>query len=91
MHQDVLSKNLIFPHSTRISSELKSLLSTLIILDDLLCKNPINRLGNKKGILDIINHPWCRKIRLADVINLKITPPIKPDPFQMNFEKFDSN
>jgi len=41
----------------------------MIIKDDLLCKNPGIRLGSKNGILDIVNHPWCRKIKLTDVIN----------------------
>lgn len=53
----------------KISSELKSLLSNFSKLDDLLCKNPAERLGSKNGILDIVNHNWCKKIKLSDIIN----------------------
>jgi len=70
----------------RISSDLKQLLSIRIIPGDLLCKNPVERLGTKNGILDIVNHPWCKKIRLADVVNNKLKPPITPNPFVMYFE-----
>ncbi len=54
-----------------------------------MCKNPEERLGSKNGILDIVNHPWCRKIKLSDVIYQRIPAPIKPNPYVMYFEKFD--
>ena len=35
---------------------------------ELLCKDPKLRLGNKNGIADILNHPWCKKIKITDII-----------------------
>lgn len=34
----------------------------------MLCKSSKNRLGSKNGIADIINHSWCKKIKLTDVM-----------------------
>jgi len=90
MFQDIMQKSINFPPQVRISAELKSLLCSPLNSDDLLCKDPYARLGCNNGILDIVNHPWCRKIRLTDVINNKIKLPIMPDPFQIYFEQFDA-
>lgn len=63
MFSDIMTKPLTFPNQIKISLELKSLLS------ELLNKNPKNRLGFKNGILDVVNHAWCKKIKLTDVIH----------------------
>ena len=55
----------------------------------MLCKNPQTRLGFKNGILDIVNTPWCKKVKLSDVMHKTITPSLKPNPFVMYFEQFD--
>lgn len=34
----------------------------------MLCKTPNNRLGNINGISDIINHSWCKKINLIEIM-----------------------
>ena len=51
----------------------------------------MERLGSKNGILDILNHPWCKKIKLSDVMNKKIPPFIQPDCYTMHFEEFDDD
>lgn len=94
MFKDILDKQLIFPNQIKISAELKSLLCTLlnpylILLADLLCKNPNKRLGHRNGILDIVNDPWCKKLKLSDVMHRTIEPTIRPNPFVMYFEQFD--
>ena len=33
------------------------------------------------------NHPWCRKGNVAGVVNRKVTPPFKPDPFELYFDE----
>ena len=80
MFQDICTKQLQFPSQIKISIELKSLLS------ELLCKNPNNRLGSKNGVLDILNHSWCKKVSLTDIIHQRIVPAIKTNPFVMYFE-----
>lgn len=60
----------------------------MFYLGELLVKNPKHRLGNSNGILDILNHTWCRKMKISDVITHKIKPKICPDPFKLHFEKF---
>ena len=58
----------------------------IFIADELLCKDPNNRLGNLSGVMDVVNHPWCKKIKLSDVMNRNIEPASKPNPFIMYFE-----
>jgi hypothetical protein len=40
----------------------------------MLIKDPELRLGAKNGMLDVLNHPWCKKIKLIDVMNKKVKP-----------------
>ena len=40
-------------------------------------------------MIDIVNHPWCKKIKLSDVMHRNVSPALKPNPFVMYFEKFD--
>ena len=39
------------------------------MLDELLCKDPNKRLGSMNGILDIVHHPWCKKLKLSDIMH----------------------
>lgn len=60
-------------------------------IEQLLCKDPNNRLGSIKGVLDVVNHPWCKRIKLADVMHRNVEPALKPNPFIMYFEQFDNS
>jgi hypothetical protein len=40
-------------------------------------------------VLDVVNHPWCKRIKLADVMHRNVKPALKPNPFIMYFEQFD--
>jgi len=35
----------------------------------MLNKNPKTRLGSANGLVDIINHSWCKKIKLSEVMH----------------------
>ena len=59
------------------------------IKGELLCKNPLNRLGSINGISDVLNHPWCKKININEVMNKNIKPFLVPNPYVMYFEEFD--
>ena len=91
MFQDILKKQLQFPQQIKISPELKQLLSKTLTPGDLLCKDPNRRLGTMNGILDIVNHSWCKKLKLSDVMHRVVEPSLKPNPFVMHFEQFDAN
>jgi hypothetical protein len=44
-------------------------------------------LGVNGGIVEIIKHPWFKKINLEELYNKKIKPPIKPDILSFNFDE----
>lgn len=54
-----------------MSKELKNLITKLI------CKEPEKRLGSKKGIQEIIQHPWFKGIDFQAIRERKNTPPIQ--------------
>lgn len=39
------------------------------------------------GTKEILSHPWCRKISLADIIYKRIDPPVKIDVMGFNFDE----
>ena len=82
MFFDILNKALYFPSDVRISLELKSLLT------ELLKKSPHSRLGCSNGMLEVFNHPWCKKTKLIDVMHKNLKPAISPNSFKMYFEEF---
>ena len=63
------------------SEDLKSLLTGL------LTKHPMSRLGMKNGTKEILKHPWFKKIKIDDIVNKKIEPPIKPNIMSFNFDE----
>lgn len=77
-----MNKPLSFPNELSISPELKSLLT------ELLKKQPKQRLGYTNGMLEVFNHPWCKKVKLIDIMHKNLKPAIKPNPFKMYFEEF---
>ena len=47
----------------------------------------MNRLGINNGIKEILKHPWFKKIKIDDIVNKKIEPPIKSDIMSFNFDE----
>jgi hypothetical protein len=52
----------------------------------LLIKNPSKRLGNKRGIEEIKNHPWCKDIDWNKFLKKEISPPFLPSIRTSNFD-----
>lgn len=80
IYESILSEDLTFPENIKLSSELKDLLQRLLE------KHPMNRMGVRSGIKEIFLHPWFKKINMKDLLELKIPPPIKPDILAFNFD-----
>lgn len=70
MYKRILVEPVPIPSS--LSPSLQNLLS------ELLRKNPARRLGSKRGIEEIKEHPWCKDIKWDLYLNKKIEPPFKP-------------
>ncbi len=85
MFHDILHQPLEIPSQIKISGDLRDFLNKMLI------KDPELRLGAKNGMLDVLNHPWCKKIKLIDVMNKKVKPFVQPDPYKLYFETFDTN
>lgn len=69
-----------------ISDDCKDLIRNLLI------KDPSKRLGSQDDAAEIKNHPWWKDLNFDDVLNRKLTPPIKPefkDTMDVGF--FDAN
>lgn len=75
----ILTRDVYFPG--HLSSKCRSFLSGL------LKKNPKNRLGAKEGLTEIVNHPWLCDMNFGQIMMKKIKPPIRPDPYSLNFAK----
>ena len=41
-------------------------------------KDPVNRLGTKEGLEDIMKHPWLASIDFNKLLNKEIEAPFKP-------------
>ena len=78
MYKKILNDPVSIPKS--LSSELKDFLSLL------LKKNPLKRLGHKKGIEEIKSHPWCKDIDWKSYLARKIVPPFKPHLQKSHFD-----
>ena len=42
-------------------------------------KDPTARLGTKKGVEEITQHPWFSDIDMDKLVKCKISPPFKPE------------
>lgn len=78
-------EELEFPDHVELSEDLQDL------LHGLLAKHPQNRLGIKNGIRDILGHPWFKLIKIGDVLEKLIEPPLKPNVLGFNFDEDEFN
>jgi serum/glucocorticoid-regulated kinase 2 len=81
IYENILNQDLEFPSYVKLSPEIKDLL--LSLLD----KHPLNRIGSNNGIKEILSHPWFKKIKIQDIAEKRIPPPIKPDILGFNFDE----
>jgi len=61
------------------------------IVEKLLNKNQAQRLGTARGVREVLEHPWFADLKVTDVENQKVTPPLKPDvkDGQIDFKYFN--
>ena len=78
MYCKVLYEPLCFPMP--ISKELRNL------LEGLLEKMPSNRIGSKRGIVEIKQHPWLKNIDYGAFLKKKQAPPFKVMLTAFNFD-----
>jgi len=67
---NILKRDLVFPDAPKVSSEVKDLISLLLVRD------PSKRLGAVKGADEIKNHPWFKEVNWA--LLRHETPPFTP-------------
>ncbi|CAK60107.1 unnamed protein product (macronuclear) [Paramecium tetraurelia] len=84
IYQDILYSKLSFPNDLTLSREVKSLLIALLE------KDPIQRLGAKGGVQEILKHPFFSQIDFKQLALKKVKPPFKPDPLKMNLDEKES-
>ncbi len=85
IYESILSEELTFPDHVKLSNDLRGLLKGLLV------KHPLNRMGVSGGIKELFAHPWMRKLKVNDILEKKIEPPIKPDILGFNFDEEEFN
>ncbi len=78
MYERILYEPVVLPKS--MSPGLRGMLSAL------LRKDPGQRLGAKRGIEEIKEHPWCADIRWDDYLAHRVEPPFRPNLRQSHFD-----
>ena len=73
IYENILSLDLKFPPGIILTMSLRNL------LEGLLNKHPMNRIGVREGIKEIFDHPWFMNLNLKNVYEKKIKPPIQPE------------
>jgi serine/threonine protein kinase len=79
MYRKILNDRLII--ADFISNPAKTL------LEGLLKKDPEQRLGKDKGVIEIMNHPWLKNIDFEKYKEKLIQPPFIPDLYSSNIDK----
>lgn len=78
LFEKILQRDVYLPG--HLSSKCKNFLRSL------LRKDPKTRLG-AQGITEIFSHPWLKDLNFGKVILKKVPVPVKPDPYNLNFDK----
>lgn len=76
MYELIKKKPVYFPdparHKIKMSDECKDFITKLLE------KDPVNRLGTKEGIDEIMRHPFLADLKIDELVNKHIEPPFKP-------------
>lgn len=84
LYREIIKKDLDFGDKGTISFSCKD------IITKLLKKSPLNRLGSKGGLDEVLSHPWFAEINIPEMLKHKIMPPYKPlikdSDWEKNFE-----
>jgi serine/threonine protein kinase len=49
------------------------------IVEKLLNKNPVQRLGAKEDVREVLDHPWFKDVDVKGIEAMKVEPPLKPE------------
>ena len=60
------------------------------IINKLLDKNQLTRLGSKSDADEIVNHPWFKDINWDKLIKKELVPPFLPDMEEIRKKRPDS-
>jgi len=76
MYELIRKKPVYFPdpqrHKIKMSEECKDFITKLLE------KDPINRLGSKGGIEEVLAHPFLSTINFESLVDKQLEPPFKP-------------
>ena len=76
MYELIKKKPVYFPDATRhkikMSDECKDFISKLLE------KEPVNRLGTRESINEVLGHPFFKDLNIDDLLAKRIEAPFKP-------------
>jgi len=79
---------IVFPdpikHKIYMSDELKDLITKL------LSRDPTQRIGKRKDVLEIIEHPWFKEIDFEKLCKKELDAPYKPSKDQITLKDTDN-
>ena len=90
MYELIKKKPVYFPdparHKIKMSDECKDFISKLLE------KDPMNRLGSKEGMTEVMRHPFFSDLNLDELVSKRLHPPFKPKLSEdvLDVSNFDS-
>ncbi|CAK90137.1 unnamed protein product (macronuclear) [Paramecium tetraurelia] len=83
IYNSILNDKISFPPFVKIDSNLKDLISKLLI------KDPQMRLGSKNGIKEILQHKWFKGFDIEALVKRKLNISYRPKPLSYNFDEVE--
>ncbi|CAK68188.1 unnamed protein product (macronuclear) [Paramecium tetraurelia] len=83
IQESILNEELTFPEKLNLSTDIKNLLQGLF------CKQPSERLGDNKGLSELLTHSWFKDVNLVAILQKQIPPPFKPNQLKFNYDQND--
>ncbi|KRX09044.1 Protein kinase-like domain [Pseudocohnilembus persalinus] len=77
----IQNENLRFPEKPLVSDAAKDFICKCLV------KDRTKRLGSKKDVEDILNHPWFNGINIQLMLQKKLTAPYIPDPSKIYLDE----
>ena len=73
MFRNIVNKTLAFPQKIPLHED------TIDLITKMLDKNIETRIGAKKGMSEILSHPYFATVNFKDLLRKQIKPPYKPE------------
>ncbi|CAD8173562.1 unnamed protein product [Paramecium octaurelia] len=83
IYNSILNDRISFPPQLQIHSDLKDLISKLLI------KDPQLRLGSKNGIKEILQHRWFKGFDIEALAKRRLNIRYRPKPLSYNFDEIE--